>query len=497
MTDLFRTANHPLTSIAIGSLVLTLLIAGRRWSNDVARPDTRPPGLIGVLRRVGTRAQLQRPALVPVTVTFVVLALATLARAWGTPASDVAALQNLSSAYAGAMLTIFTLLAGLTAGFTFVVIGTVGSTYSPLLSDPAIRAPRFWWFLAFSMAGMIASVFLLLLPPRASVELAMTMVCLTLSLITLTLYLRGAALDANPATLLRRLTDNDVPPAGFRSFAHGRPVQIGLAVVRAALQQRDGPTAAAATYEVVRACAHFQHALMRKPATELADPARGWGIESIAEVQNEFRQWIDELNDSPSTPTTAYDAAGRLLAYPLIWEATLDARLDQRADRDAEEDLGQPLHTLIATGATDADGSGAPVPLRRMTLTSAVLGGALRSILDAQAALHDEGARSAALASVRDTVTADLAHAALRLSLQHVEGLRQIKPTDRYGTRLIATTQQRVAGMAADAIASGGRQAIEHAVKRFAVVPADQPSPRAFAQPLLAVLHVEPGTRRS
>ncbi len=49
----------------------------------------------------------------------------------------------MSSAFAGGVPTIFTLLLGLTAGFTFTVIGTPGSTFTPLPGDPAIRAPHF------------------------------------------------------------------------------------------------------------------------------------------------------------------------------------------------------------------------------------------------------------------------------------------------------------------------------------------------------------------
>lgn len=492
---------YPLFAVTVVTFGLTLILSARTWSTDIAAPDSRPPGFVGVLARTITRGQLQRPALVPTLITLAALVAAWACRDHGTPAHDVPALQSLSSAYAGAMLTIFTLLAGLTAGFTFTVIGTMGSTFTPLLSDPAIRAPRFWWFLAFSMAGMAASVFLLLLPPKSVLELAVTMVCLTGSLITLTGYLRGVALDANPATLLRRLTDNDVPPAGFRTFARGRPVQIGLAVVRAALQRRDGPIAAAATYEVVRACAHFQHAMMRKPVTELSDPRYTWGSEFIAEVQSEFRHWIDELDDNPAAPASAYDAAGRLLAYPLVWESTLTARLSHAGpqsaaggQRDAEEDLEQPLHALLVTSAANADHPSAPVALRKMTMKSSALSGALHTILDAQTALDDEAERSPAFADVRAVVETELARAAMRLALEHARQLEEIAPTDRYEQRLVQTTQQALAEQAAAAIAQGGEPTVMAAVQALRAVAPGKNAASVFVAGVLAALRHDPDT---
>lgn len=452
--------------LIVGGAVL-ILLGARRWSADTSTPDSRPPSALDVLARRVTRFQLQRPALLPAVVAVAAIVVAALLRQEATPAKDLAALQGMSGAYAGGMLTIFTLLAGLTAGFTFTVIGTMGSTFTPLLADPAIRAPRFWWFLAFSTAGMVASAWLLLMPPVAVAELAVTLVCLVGSIVTLTVYLRGVALDANPATLLRRLTDNDVPPAGFKTFARGRPVQIGLAVVRAALQRRDGPIAAAATYEVVRACAHFQRAMLSKPVKELGDPRLNWGPEYIAEVQGEFRQWIDELNDDSSAPASAYDSAGRLLAYPLVWESTLHARLGiagaggEAATTDPREDLEQPLHELLATSGPDGEpeDDDPPLALRVMTMKTAAFAGALNTIHAAQVHLAEGASASPEAERLSTKVARELAEATVRLASRHGGQLARVPATGGYATRLIRTTQEPIARQVAAIVTLGGYQA--------------------------------------
>jgi len=394
----------PLT--LLGAAFLALLLAGRAWRvalpGDPIAPQSRRQA---ALRRLN-RAQLRRPALVPTLLTFGALAVAVGVRmAIPTPSVRDATLSGLAGTYSVGILTVLALLAGIVTGFTFVTIGTLGETFTPLLADPAIRAPWLWRFLGCSLAGTATALYEALFPPKVPQELIVQTVCFILAVRALVAHLRSVAADSNPAALLRRLVDNDTPPVGFREWARGRPVQVGLTATRQALRLRDGPTAAAVTSEVVRACAAFQSVLLRLPARTLADPERTFGLDDIPLAQSEFHQWVDELILAGCVTPAAFEAAGQLLTYPPVWEATVAARLafasegePRTAETESDDltrDLMLPPRRLRGADRPSELPHGAPEMLRvvqRLTTHAAALEGAVGVVAAAIATLDREAA---------------------------------------------------------------------------------------------------------
>ncbi|WP_237481228.1 hypothetical protein [Lichenibacterium dinghuense] len=445
----------------VGASLVALLLAGREWKVGLPGARARPPSRLQAAMRYVHRFQLQRPVLVTVVVTLIALGCAFLLRTTGVfaPADRIAELASLSSNFALGMLTVFTLLAGMVAGFTFVVIGTLGAAFTPLLSDPAIRAPQFWRFLAFSLAGSCTSIVLLVSPPRSPEELLVPLVCFVGALFTLAMHIQSVAQDANPAALMRRLVDNDTPPVGFREWAQGRPVQVGLAIVRGALLRRDGPIAAAVTGEVVRACAHFHGVLMRTSSTVLLDTSKTWGIEYVSQVQSEFRQWVDELTRAEVLTPAAFEATSQILTYPIVWETTLATRLDEERGgygslrtseaSDAVHDLVEPLRQLLgATGTARApEGATAMGDVQRLSMRTAVIGGMMTVMGQAVAAVEREaGGRGTLISeSMSERIAVDLAVIAAILAVDYAAHIAGIGPTDRYERHLLHSANLNVA----------------------------------------------------
>lgn len=426
-------------------------MALREWKSDLEDRADEPPTLFGAFRRRASRLQLQRPALLPVVVTILALLAETGVAQLHPPLLEPSPVEltALSGTFAVGMLTVFTLLAGMVAGFTFVIIGTLGASFTAQLSDPAIRAPRLWLFLAFSLAGTCTSMELLVSPPPIREVFAIPIICLLGAFAALAAHLHGVSLDANPAALMRRLTDNDTPPVGFAEWGRGRPIQVGLATVRAALSRRDAPTATAVTLEVVRACAHFQGVLMRIDVGVLRDPERTWGLVHIASVQNELRHWVDELERAEVFTPGAFDAAGQLLVQTLIWETTLTARLgleDGRGSESdvAEDDLVRPVLLLLNAGEVGTGkGSGTREALvRGVAIRAAALGGALCA-LDAACAGLDREASAVPGRSVTNkiaaAVTSDLVSSGARLLVDYAGHLGGLGTIDRYERHLVET----------------------------------------------------------
>ena len=428
--------------------VIGVVLAQIEWRILPGRA-TRPPTLAQAFWRRLLKFQLQRPALLPVLVAIAALLIELAMGRWRPPFAEPprAELISLAESFALGMLTVFAFLAGMVAGFTFVIIGTLGSGFTPQLSDPAIRAPRFWLFLAFSLAGICTSVELLVAPPVIREVFLVPIFCLIGALFSLAAHLHGVALNADPATLVRRLTDNDQPPVGFEEWGRGRPIQVGLAIVRAALTKRDGPTAANVTREVVRACSHFQGELLRMPRSVLENPASTWGVEYIAGVESELQQWVDELESAHVFTPAAFEAAGELLSFPLVWEATLVARLDlrhrgEKGEADlAETDLAEPVRLLLGTRGTRVERPEPENLVRRLTLRAATMHGAFTTFGDTLDLARCEASHPRRRVKLAQCVAieADIIVTATRLAVDYASHLHELSNLDRYEQHLIET----------------------------------------------------------
>jgi len=454
----------PLT--LIGAALLALLLAGRVWRVDLPGDPLAPQSRSQAALRRLNRFQLRRPALVPTPLTFGALAIAVGVRmAIPTPPARDTALPGLAGTYSVGILTVLALLAGIVTGFTFVTIGTLGETFTPLLADPAIRAPWLWRFLGFSLAGTATALYEALFPPKVSQELIVQTVCFILAVLALVAHLRSVAADSNPAALLRRLVDNDTPPVGFREWAGGRVVQVGLTATRQALRLRDGPTAAAVTTEVVRVCAAFQSVLLRLPTRTLADPGKTFGLDYIPLVQSEFHQWVDELALAGCVTPAAFEAAGQLLTYPPVWEATVAARLAlalalagegelrtlETEPDDLTRDLVLPLRRLLGAERPTEVPESTPEVLRvvqRLTTHAAALGGAVAVVTAVIAALDREATAPRPLTPVTTDmvrrIAADLTTLAAHLAVEYAAHLHDAGRLDTYEQQTLRSVSEPV-----------------------------------------------------